>query len=140
MSIIRYSLLSVAIMAVIMLATWLLREQILPPGSTPFALGAIALSSISGIVAYAIVYSGIEKRITLFTAYVSGSMLIKMVIGMLGVFLVALKYKPYAAPFVLSYFFCYFVFTSLEVYWLMRKLRPISKKGVRESQNEEPNT
>lgn len=140
MSIIRYSLLSVAFMAVIMLAAWLLRDQILPPGSAPFALGAIALSSISGIVAYAIVYSGIEKRITLFTAYVSGSMLIKMVIGMLGVFLVALKYKQYAAPFVLSYFFCYFVFTSLEVYWLMRKLRPISKKGVRESQNEEPNT
>ncbi|MFN8394670.1 MAG: hypothetical protein U0176_08370 [Bacteroidia bacterium] len=54
-------------------------------------MGAIALSSISGIVAYAIVYSGIEKCITLFTAYVSGSMLIKMVIGMLGVFLVALK-------------------------------------------------
>lgn len=140
MSTIKYSLLSLSIMAVIMATAWFLRDAILPPGSIGFVLGAIGLSAVSGIVAYWIVYTGIEKRITLFTTYVSGSMLIKMAIGIAAVFLVSLKFKEYAAPFVLSYFFCYFIFTSLEVYWLMRKLRPISKNGRRETQNEKPNT
>lgn len=54
-------------------------------------------------------------------------MLLKMMIGVMAVFLV-LKFKDFATPFVLAYFFCYFVFTSLEVYYLMRKLRPIFKK------------
>jgi hypothetical protein len=140
MSILKYSILSICIMVVLMAAAWFLRDALLPPGSIGFVIGAIGLSSISGIIAYAIVFSGIEKRITLFTAYVSGSMLLKMMIGIMCVFIISLKFKEYAAPFVISYFFCYFIFTSLEVYWLMRKLRPISKNGVRESQDEKPNT
>lgn len=140
MSVLKYSIMSVVIMLGLMGVAWILKDIGMPPGSIGFVLGAIALSSISGIVAYAIVYSGIEKRITLFTAYVSGSMLLKMMIGIMGVFIIALNFKDYAAPFVLSYFFCYFIFTALEVYWLMRKLRPISKNRVRESQDEEPNT
>lgn len=140
MSIPKYTVLSLAIMAVLMGGAWLLNDAALPPGSLAFVLTAIGLSSASGIIAYAILYSGIEKRITLFTAYVSGSMLLKMMIGIMGVFLVSLKFKDFAAPFVLSYFFCYFIFTALEVYWLMRKLRPISKNGRRDTQNEEPNT
>ena len=140
MSVLKYSIMSLLIMVALMATALVLRDMALPPGSLGFVLGAIALSSISGIVAYAIVFSGIEKRITLFTAYVSGSMLLKMMIGIMGVFIIALKFKQYAAPFVLSYFFCYFIFTALEVYWLMRKLRPISKNRVRETQDEEPNT
>lgn len=133
MSILKYSIVSIIIMVVIMGAAWIFRDTLLPPGSLGFVIGAIALSSVSGMVAYAIVYSGIEKRISLFTAYVSGSMLLKMMIGIMAVFLIALKFKDFATPFVLAYFFCYFVFTSLEVYWLMRKLRPISKNGGHET-------
>ena len=133
MSILKYTIVSILIMGVIMAVAWFAQDALLPPGSIGFVLGAIALSSISGIVAYAIVYSGIERRISLFTAYVGGSMLLKMMIGVMAVFLIALKFKDFATPFVLAYFFCYFVFTSLEVYWLMRKLRPISKKGGHET-------
>jgi hypothetical protein len=140
MSILRYAIVSLVIMILLMITAWFLKDVALPPGSIGFVLAAIGLSAVSGIVAYMIVYKGIEKRITLFTAYVSGSMLLKMMLGILGVFLVSFKWKDYAAPFVLSYFFCYFIFTSLEVYWLMRKLRPISKNGRRETQHEEPNT
>lgn len=140
MSITRYTLVSLAIMVVVMGLAWLGRDALLPPGSLPWVLGAIGLASASGIVAYAIVYTGIEKQIRLFTTYVMGSMLLKMMLGIGAVTLVALKYKEFATPFVLSYFFCYFIFTSLEVYWLMRKLRPFSKNGRRETQDEKPNT
>jgi predicted membrane-bound mannosyltransferase len=140
MSITKYTLVTIGILCLLLVAAFLLRDALLPPGSLPWVMGAMSLSAVSGIVAYAIVYNGLEKRITLFTTYISGSMLLKMMIGIMGVTIVALKFKEYATPFVLSYFFCYFIFTSLEVYWLMRKLRPISKNGVRETQDEEPNT
>jgi hypothetical protein len=131
---------SLSIMLLLMAAAYLLKDSALPEDSVGFVLGAILLSSVSGVIAYAIVYSAIDTRITLFTAYVSASMILKMMIGIMGVFIVALKFREYAAPFVISYFFCYFIFTGLEVYWLMRKLRPISKERVRESKDEEPNT
>ncbi len=140
MSISKYTMVSIGILALLLAAAYLLRDALLPPGSLPWVVGAMVLSATSGIVAYAIVYTGIEKKITLFTSYVTGSMLLKMMIGIMGVTLVALKFKQYATPFVLGYFFCYFIFTSFEVYWLMRKLRPISKNGSRETQDEEPNT
>jgi hypothetical protein len=131
---------SLGIMLLLMAAAFFMKDTALPENSMGFVLGAILLSSVSGVIAYAIVYSAIDTRITLFTAYVSASMILKMMIGIMGVFVVALRYKEHAAPFVLSYFFCYFIFTGLEVYWLMRKLRPISKDRVRESKDEEPNT
>jgi predicted membrane-bound mannosyltransferase len=140
MSVSKYSMLTIGILCLLIAAAYLLRDVLLPPGSLPWVIGAMSLSAVSGIVAYTIVYNGIEKRIQLFVTYISGSMLLKMMIGIMGVTIVALKFKEYATPFVLSYFFCYFIFTSLEVYWLMRKLRPISKNGRRDTQHEEPST
>jgi predicted membrane-bound mannosyltransferase len=140
MSIPKYILLTLGILAVLLLATYLLRDALLPPDSLPWVMGAMTLSGCSALVAYIIVYNGLEKKIGMFSAYVSGSMLLKMVLGIMGVTIVALKYKQFATPFVLSYFFCYFIFTSLEVYSLMRKLRPISKNGRRTTQDEKPNT
>jgi predicted membrane-bound mannosyltransferase len=140
MSISKFIMVSIGILALLLAAAYLLRDALLPPGSLPWVVGAMSLSAVSGMVAYAIVYNGLETKITMFTAYITGSMLLKMMIGIMGVTLVALKFKEFATPFVLSYFFCYFIFTSLEVYWLMRKLRPISKNRVRETQDEEQNT
>jgi heme A synthase len=140
MSIVKYTLMSLAILVVLLVSAWLLRDALLPPGSLPWAMGAMSLSAVSAIAAYAIVFNGIEKQIRLFTTYVTGSMLLKMMVGMMAVTLVALKFKEFATPFVLSYFLCYFIFTSLEVFWLMRKLRPISKNGRRTTQDEKPNT
>ena len=94
---------------------------------------AIALSAFSGIMAYAIVSNGIDKAVRFFTSYLIGSMLAKMMLGIASIFLVALKFKPFSSAYVLTYFLCYFIFTSFEVYALMRKLRPISTKGQRDS-------
>ncbi len=140
MSISKFSMITVGILALLIGAASLLRDVLLPPGSLPWVIGAMSLSAASALVAYVIAYNGLEKKIGQFTTYITGSMLLKMMIGIMGVTLVALKFKEFATPFVLSYFSCYFIFTSLEVYWLMRKLRPISKNGVRETQDEEPNT
>ena len=140
MSIPKYILITLGILAVLLGSAYFLQDALLPPDSLPWVLGAITLSGVSAMIAYMIVYNGLETKIGLFTAYVSGSMLLKMMLGIMGVTLVALKYKEFATPFVLSYFFCYFIFTSLEVYSLMRKLRPISKNGRRTTQDEKPNT
>jgi hypothetical protein len=140
MSIPKYTLISLSILIGLLAAAWFSKDALLPPNSIAWVMGAMILSAVSAIVAYAIVFTGIEKQIRLFTSYVTGSMLLKMMVGIMGVTLVALKFKEFATPFVLSYFFCYFIFTSLEVYWLMRKLRPISKNGTRETQDEKPNT
>ncbi len=140
MSIAKYIMVTIGILCLLIGAAWLLRDVLLPGGSLPWVIGAMSLSAVSGMAAYTIVYNGLETKITMFTAYITGSMLLKMMVGIMGVTLVALKFKEYATPFVLSYFFCYFIFTSLEVYWLMRKLRPISKNGTRETQDEKPNT
>lgn len=140
MSISKFSMITVGILALLIGAAVLLRDTLLPPGSLSWVIGAMSLSAGATLVAYAIVYNGLEKKIGLFTTYITGSMLLKMMIGIMGVTLVALKFKEFATPFVLSYFLCYFIFTSLEVFWLMRKLRPISKNGRRTTQDEKPNT
>lgn len=107
--------------------------EFLPPGSLTFVWIAMSLSAVSGFIAYLIVSNGIEKSINLFTTYIIGSMLAKMMIGIASIFLVALRFETYSTVYVLTYFFCYFIFTSFEVYALMRKLRPISIKGKRNS-------
>jgi hypothetical protein len=140
MTISKYTLITLLILVLLVGAAWLLRDALLPPNSLPWVIGAMSLAAVSAIAAYAIVFTGIEKQIRLFTSYVTGSMLLKMMVGIMAVTLIALKFKEFATPFVLSYFFCYFIFTSLEVFWLMRKLRPISKNGRRETQDEKPNS
>jgi hypothetical protein len=111
--------------------------QYLPPGSYTFICIAILISALSGIVAYAIVKNGIERSIRLFTSYIIGSMLAKFMIGLSSIMVIALKFKGYVTVYVLSYFFCYFIFTSFEVYTLMRNLRPISKTGKRSTHEED---
>ena len=85
----------------------------------------IGLSGLSGIIAFLITFSGIQKRIRSFMNYVMGGMLAKLFIGIITVSIVAIKAGDYAMLFVLSYFFAYILFTSFEVFALMRNLRPI---------------
>lgn len=112
-----------------------LPEGVLPVGSKPFVVGAIALAGVSGIIGYLIAYKGITTQVRLFTAYVMGSMFLKMMIGIMGVTVVGLMYKDFAKPFVLVYFFCYFIFTSFEVVTLLRKLRAENGNNTRRSQD-----
>lgn len=49
--------------------------------------------------------------------------MMKMFIGIVSIMLVALKFEKMSAPYVLTYFFCYFIFTAFEVITLMSNLR-----------------
>lgn len=138
MAIRKFILIQLAITAFLLAATWYPATEFLPPGSLTFIFIAILLSAVSGILAFVIVYNGLQKSIRMFTTYIMGSMLAKMMIGLASITLIALKFKGFATAYVLTYFFCYFIFTSFEVYALMRNLRPISKTGKRSTHEEDP--
>ena len=91
--------------------------------------GAILLSALSSIAAFIIVLRGIEKRIQAFLSYVVGGMMAKMFVGIITITAVVLLWEPLGVAYVLSYFGSYLVFTTFEVYALMRNLRPQFKKG-----------
>lgn len=84
---------------------------------------AIVLALSTTIVAYLIVYTGIHQSAKNFTAFLLGSMLLKMIIGIISVAIVAILFKPFLKTYVIMYFISYFIFTSFEVYGLIRKLR-----------------
>lgn len=108
----------------------------LKPGTLPFAYLALFISAASSVMAYAIVSGGLKKNIGMFTSYIIGSMLAKMMVGILTITIIALNFKDFSTAFVLIYFLCYFIFTGFEVYSLMRKLRPISENGTRRTHEE----
>jgi hypothetical protein len=136
----KFTLYQLAIALLLLAASWYPADTFLPPGSLTFIYIAVGLSALSGILAYAIVYNGLQKSIRMFTSYIIGSMLAKMMIGLASITLIALKFKGFATVYVLTYFFCYFIFTSFEVYTLMRNLRPISKTGKRSTHEEDPDS
>jgi hypothetical protein len=125
-----YYLTVLGFMAALLLVSYWPAENFLKPGTFPFIFTAVAVSGLSAIIAYAILSNGMATRIQLFTAYIMGGMLAKTAVGLLTVFVVALKFKDFALEYVLSYFFCHILFTAFEVYALMRNLRPNSKKGT----------
>lgn len=125
-------------MALMMAGSFWPVKEWLEDGALPFVYLAICLSGISGIVAYVIVYRGISASIRMFTSYIIGSMMAKMMVGIASTTLIALKFEDFAKEYVLVYFFCYFIFTSFELYSLMRKLRPISKTGKRNTHEKDP--
>ncbi|MEM6764515.1 MAG: hypothetical protein AAF824_04765 [Bacteroidota bacterium] len=88
------------------------------------AVAAISLSGMLAMLAYTLSYKGLEKKeTTTFVAYLLSGMLAKMLVGILTVVFIALEYKEVVSEYVVSFFLSYFVFTSFEVYGLMRKLR-----------------
>jgi hypothetical protein len=132
----KYYFLVIGITAAFAAAVYYPATTWLKPGALPYIYVAIALASISSILAFTIVSGGLAKRIEMFTTYIIGSMLAKMMVGILSITIIALKFKDFSTEYVLSYFFCYFIFTGFEVYALMRKLRPISEKGTRSTHDE----
>jgi hypothetical protein len=126
----------IGISALLLGASYFLVREWYDPAALPFIWGAILLSTLSGIISYIIVFGGLDKRIPLFTTYILGSMLAKLMLGLATITIVALKFKPYSTAFVLTYFFCYFIFTGFEVVALMRNLRPFSKIGQRSTHEE----
>ena len=85
---------------------------------------AILISYLSGLAAYALAYTGLEKKTTGFLAFLMSGMFLRMLVGLVAIIIVSLKFRPVLIEFVVSFFVTYFIFTAFEVYSLMRKLRP----------------
>lgn len=84
---------------------------------------AIFISFLTAVIAYALTSAGLEKASTQFATLLILGMFAKMVVGIAATLIVALAFKPLIREFVFAYFISYFVFTTFEVYGLMRKLR-----------------
>lgn len=136
MTVRNYIFVQIGIAALLMGAAYYPCMHWLEAGSLPFVYVAIGLSAVSGMISYAIVSGGLDKHIRLFTTYILGSMLAKLMLGLMSITIIALQFKPYSSVYVLTYFFCYFIFTGFEVVALMRKLRPFSEKGQRSTHEE----
>ena len=59
----------------------------------------------------------------------------KLLIGLVAVAIVVLMDRSMVSEFVVSFFLSYFVFTSFEVYSLMRSLRPENQKPSEVAEN-----
>ena len=77
----------------------------------------------TSLIAYAIVYNGLENNPKLFMGYIVGGMFIKMATGILGILLVSYGYGNDAVPFSVTFLITYMIFTGLEVSYLMKKAR-----------------
>ena len=84
---------------------------------------AIGVSFFTGLMAYMLVYFGLEAGTRVFMARLVLGMVIKMLIGVIIVLVVVIEFKPVVKEYVGAYFIAYFAFTAFEVYGLMRKLR-----------------
>lgn len=102
----------------------------------PFFFVALALSGLSTMASYSIVYNGLRIRIQRFMGYIMGGMMMKLAVGILSITIVALKFKESASVYVLTFFGSYIIFTAFEVYTLMRNLRPQNQKGSTNSHEE----
>lgn len=132
----QFFFIQVSITALLLAAAVYPVAGMLAQGALPFLLIAISIGSVSGLLAFYIISTGIRKDIRMFTAYIMGSMLVKLFVGLISITVIALKFSDFSKVYVLTYFLCYFIFTGFEVFALMRNLRPFSDNGQR-SKNEE---
>ncbi|MEL6842139.1 MAG: hypothetical protein AAFP02_02905 [Bacteroidota bacterium] len=84
---------------------------------------AAMVSFVTGALAYMITFQGLDKSTRQFSAMLVLGMFSKLLIGLIGVLVIAVEFKPMLKSYVITYMGTYFVFTAFEVYSLMRKLR-----------------
>jgi len=133
----RFILFQLGLTLVLAVASWLLIDGWLPAPSLTFVFVALGISGAASIAAFIITFNGLQKAIRSFSTYLIGGMVAKLLIGIFSISIVALRFRDFAEVFVLSYFFFYLVFTSFEVFALMRNLRPNLKKAKRDSNEED---
>ncbi|MEM6345796.1 MAG: hypothetical protein AAF927_18020 [Bacteroidota bacterium] len=123
MSIPRFLIFFTIIALVLMGAAWLISTYWITEADLGFMIAAILVSFITGGLAYIITYQGLDKSTRQFSAMLVLGMFSKLLIGLIGVLVVAVEFKPMLKSYVATYMLTYFVFTAFEVYGLMRKLR-----------------
>lgn len=123
MPISRFALISLAGALLIGGIAYFMTPVVFTEAALSFVLFGIALAALSTIASYAMVSRGLKGRVQAFMQYIMGGMMVKMFLGITAVLVVAWKFEEIVAQYVLSYFFCYFIFLGFEVVTLMGNLR-----------------
>ncbi len=98
-----------------------------PERSFLASMVAILVSYSTTILAYSVTSSGLHKSTNTFIGLLLMGMVAKMIVGLLTIVVVALRFPALQAEYVGSFMLAYMVFTSFEVFGLIRKLRPHSE-------------
>ncbi len=125
---IKRFLVVITIVAVVLLGfSFGMLELLDPSRSFVAVMIAILVSYITTILAYVATFSGLEKKTNTFISYLLTGMIGKMFAGLITIVVVALRFPEVRNEYVAGFMLSYMVFTSFEVYGLIRKLRPHSK-------------
>lgn len=118
----------VTIALVVLLASSYGMLQLLDPSKSFLAVAiAVLVSYGTTLIAYVATFTGLDKKTNTFISYMLTGMVAKMFAGLITIVVVALRFPEVRNEYVAAFMLAYMVFTSFEVYGLIRKLRPHSK-------------
>lgn len=101
---------------------------------SPIAVvGAVVTGLLLTIFGYAKMSKGLQKPAKDFFKSISIGMFLKLILGLIGVLIVALAFPQVIDEYVIVFFISYLIFTAFEVYTLMRSLRPENKETSKEA-------
>lgn len=114
-------------LAVLLLVSYGMLELLDPTRSFLAVAIAVLVSYGTTLIAYVATFSGLDKKTNTFISYMLTGMVAKMFAGLITIVVVALRFPEVRNEYVAAFMLAYMVFTSFEVYGLIRKLRPHSK-------------
>ncbi len=114
-------------MVVLMASSYGMLELLNPEKSFLAVAIAVLVSYGTTLIAYTATFCGLDKKTNTFISYMLTGMVAKMFAGLITIVVVALRSPEVRNEYVVAFMLAYMVFTSFEVYGLIRKLRPHSK-------------
>lgn len=123
----KFVLVLTIVMVVLMASSYGMLELLNPEKSFLAVAIAVLVSYGTTLIAYTATFSGLDKKTNTFISYMLTGMVAKMFAGLITIVVVALRFPEVRNEYVVAFMLAYMVFTSFEVYGLIRKLRPHSK-------------
>ncbi len=123
----RFLLLLTALAAIVLGLAYALMVGLEPPRSFPTVAIAVLLAYLGTALAYVVAFPSLDKKTNTFVAAMLTGMVVKMFAGLISIVVVALRFPEVKGEYVAGFLVGYMVFTSFEVFGLIRKLRPHSK-------------
>jgi len=88
-------------------------------------IGGVCTSLFSAIGAYLFTWMGLDRKgMKQFATFVFMGMFVKMVFGLLAVVAVLMLWPDAKREFVVAFGLSYFIFTVLELFGLLKRIRP----------------
>jgi hypothetical protein len=123
LSIPKFAAWSVLPAAILLLGGLLISAGQLGQGELIAFCASISLSWVLTLAAYSISYPGLDQPVLRFSSRLIGSMMLKMLAGVVCILVTAFQFREVLTVFSISFVIGYFVFTGFEVYSLLLKLR-----------------